>query len=96
MRRIGRKWKRSKLTDHDPGTWTPGGCKEEDEDGDERYLCIYGGYVVRDVYSGGDGVGLVKTDGDTNDGNQELANEHTKSAPTARERQRSIISASSI
>lgn len=74
-------WKR--LTDHDPGTWTPCGGKEEDVNGDEGDLGIDSRDVVCNVGTSGVEVGFVEADGDTNDGNQELAKEHTKSTPTA-------------
>lgn len=75
----------ARLTDHDPSTWTPGGGEEEDVDSDEGDLGIHSRDVVRNG-SGTNEVGLVETDGDTDDGNQELANEHTKGTPTARKR----------
>jgi len=71
------------LTDHDPSTRTPRGGKEEDVDGDKGDLSIDSGDVVCNVNTGSIGVGFVEADGDTNDGNQELAKEHTKSTPTA-------------
>ena len=78
---IGIGW--AKLTDHNPGTRTPRGGKEEDVDGDKGDLSINGGDVVCDRGASGVEVGLVEADGDTDDGNQELANEHTKGTPTA-------------
>jgi len=78
---------REDLTDDDPGTGTPGGGEEEDEDGDEGNLGVDGSSVVGSgerVATGdgvGNGVGLVETNGDTNDGNEELAEEHTKGTP---------------
>lgn len=72
---------REDLTNDNPGTRTPGGGEEEDEDGDEGDLSIDSGDVVGNVLGsvGGIGVGLVETNGDTNDGDEELADEHTKS-----------------
>lgn len=72
---------REDLTNDNPGTGTPGGGEEEDEDGDEGDLSIDSGNVVGNVLGsvGGIGVGLVETNGNTNDGDQELADEHTKS-----------------
>lgn len=73
----------TRLTDHDPGTRTPRGGKEEDVDGDEGDLSVNSGDVVCDGGASGVEVGLVEADGNTDDGNQELANEHTKGTPTA-------------
>ena len=71
---------REDLTDEDPGTRTPGSGEEEDEDGDEGDLSVDG----RDVASAGgtisEGDGLVETNGNTDDGDKELADQHAKSA----------------
>lgn len=70
---------REDLTDEDPGTRTPGGGEEEDEDGDERNLGVDGGDVVGAGGAVGEGGGVVESLSDTNDGNQELADQHTES-----------------
>ena len=72
----------ARLTDHDPGTGTPRRSKEEDVDSNEGDLGIDGGNVVCNGGASGVEVCLVESDGDTNDGNQELANEHAKRTPT--------------
>lgn len=74
------------FTDQDPGTRTPGGGEEEDEDGDEGNLSVDGRDVVgagkRVTTSGvGDIVGVVETDGNTNDGDDKLADQHTEGTP---------------
>ena len=77
---MGMTWAR--LTDHDPGTRTPCGSKEEDVDSNEGDLGIDSGDIVCNGSASGVEVGLVETNSDTDDGNQELANEHTKGTPT--------------
>ena len=82
----GSDGKREDLTDQDPGTRTPGGSEEEDEDGNEGDLSVDSRDVVgtgkRVTTSGvGDLVGVVETDGDTNDGNEELADQHAEGTP---------------
>lgn len=53
--------------------------EEEDEEADECDLSIDGRDVVRDrLLESGLKVGLVKSNGDTNDGNDELADKHAK------------------
>ena len=73
---------REDLADQDPGAGTPGGGEEEDEDGDEGDLRVDGVDVVG---HGGlaviEEVGLVEADGDTNDGDDELANQHAEGTP---------------
>jgi hypothetical protein len=72
---------REDLADDDPGTRAPGAGEEEDEDCDEGDLGVDG----RDV--GGTGLtssveeGVVEADGDTNDGDKELADQHAKGTP---------------
>ena len=72
---------REDLANDDPGARAPGAGKEEDEDGDECDL----GVDSRDVDSAGltSGVleGLVESNSDTNDGNEELADQHAKGTP---------------
>ena len=77
----GTDWKREDLTDDDPGTWTPGGGEEEDEDGNEGDLSVDGGDVVGNGVTGSIEVGVVETNGNTDDGNEELADQHTKGTP---------------
>lgn len=55
------------LADDDPGTGAPGGSKEEDVDADE---CDHGGH----------GVGVLAV-GNTDDGDDELADDHAQSTP---------------
>lgn len=74
---------REDLANDDPGTGTPGGGEEEDEDGDESNLGVDSADVVGDLsvglVSSGRGVGVVESDGDTDDGDEELADKHTSS-----------------
>lgn len=79
-------WQREDLADQDPGTWAPSRCKEEDEDGDESNL----GVDSRDVVGTGQRVtavrvgnvvGVVEADCHTNDGDEELADQHAESTP---------------
>ena len=41
-RHHGNGWGGEDLADENPGTWTPGGSEEEDEDGDEGDLRVDG------------------------------------------------------
>jgi hypothetical protein len=66
------------LADEDPGTGTPGGGEEEDEDGDEGDLGVDGGDVVGARGAVGEGGGVVETLSHTDDSDQELADEHTE------------------
>ena len=70
--------KREDLTDEDPGTRTPGGSEEEDEDGDEGDLGVDGGDVVGAGGTIWESGGVVETLSNTDDGNQELADQHTE------------------
>jgi hypothetical protein len=70
---------REDLTDEDPGTRTPGSGEEEDEDGDERNLGVDSGNVVGASGSVSEGGGVVETLSNTDDGNQELADQHAES-----------------
>ena len=72
---------REDLANDDPGTRAPGAGKEEDEDGDEGDLGVDGRDVDGTSLTSGVEEGLVETDGDTNDGNEELADQHAKSTP---------------
>lgn len=67
------------FSDKDPSTWSPGGSKEEDEDGDECDLSVDCGDVDCDGLTGSVGCELVETNGDTDDGDEELADEHAES-----------------
>jgi hypothetical protein len=76
----GADGEREHLTDEDPGTRTPGGGEEEDEDGDERDLSVDSRKVVgagRAISKGG---GVVEALSDTDDSDQELADQHAESA----------------
>jgi len=59
-------WEREDFTDDNPGTWSPSCSEEEDVNADEGDHC-------RDGW-----LGRV---GDTDNGDDELANKHTKSTP---------------
>jgi len=74
-------WKREDLTDDDPGTWTPCAGEEEDEDGNECDLGVDGRDVVGDLVTSSVKVSVVETDGNTNDGDKELADHHTAGTP---------------
>lgn len=64
-----------------PCTGTPRRSKEEDEDGDEGNLGVDSGDVVGNGVAGSAKVSVVETNSDTNDGDQELADQHSKGAP---------------
>ena len=61
-----------------PCTGTPRGSEKEDEDGDEGNLSVHSRDVVRNAIAGRIGMSVVKPDGHTNDGNQELAYQHSQ------------------
>lgn len=63
----GTNWEGVDLANDDPGTRAPGGGEEEDVDADEGD-------------HGGDGFGVVAVS-DTNDGHNELADDHAESSP---------------
>ena len=63
----GTDWKREDLSNDDPRTWTPSGSEEEDVDADERY-------------HGADRF-IVSPVGSADNGNDELADDHTQSTP---------------
>jgi len=70
------------LTDDYPGTRSPSSREEEDEEANERYLSVDSRDVVRDCCADSvDDVGLVETDSDTDDGNNELADQHAEGTP---------------
>jgi hypothetical protein len=69
------------FTDKDPGTRTPSGGEEEDEDGDEGDLGVDSGDVLGDSLTSSVGSKLVETDGDTDNGNNELTDQHAQSTP---------------
>jgi hypothetical protein len=74
------------FTDQDPGTRTPGGGEEEDEDGNEGNLSVNSRDVVgagkRVATSGvGDIVGVVETNGETDNSNDKLADQHAEGTP---------------
>jgi len=71
----GSDGKREDFTDENPGTRSPGGSEEEDEDGNESDLCVNSSDVVGDGLSSGVEGGLVETDSDTDDSDEELADE---------------------
>jgi len=73
----GTDGKREDFSNKNPGTRTPGSGEEEDIDGNESNLGIDSREVVGDSVASSIEMGLVETNGDTNDGNDELADEHT-------------------
>ena len=77
----GADGEREDLADDDPGTGTPGAGEEEDEDGDEGNLGVDGGDVNSASLAISVDKGLVEADGDTDDGNKELADQHAKGTP---------------
>lgn len=76
----GSDGEREDLTNENPGAGTPGGGEEENEDGDEGNLSVDGRDVVGNWVSIGIWCGLVESDGNTDDGDEELADQHTKSS----------------
>ena len=62
-------------------TRAPGAGKEEDSDGDEGDLSVDGGNVLGDGVTGRVGVRLVEPDSHTDNGDDELADEHAGSTP---------------
>ena len=77
----GADGEREDLTDEDPGTRTPGGGEEEDEDGDERDLSVDSRKVVGAGGAISKGGGVVEALSDTDDSNEELADQHAKGTP---------------
>jgi len=75
----GSDWEWEDLTNENPRTRSPGGGEEEDEDGDECNLSVDGRDVDGTSLTGGILECLVESNGDTNDGNQELTDQHTTS-----------------
>lgn len=71
---------REDLADDDPGAGAPGRGEEEDEDGNEGDLGVDGRDVVGEGLGriGGIGVRLVEANRDTNDGDEELADQHAE------------------
>lgn len=74
-------WEREDLADENPCSGTPGGSEEEDEDGDEGDLGVDSGDVVGNWVAGGVEVSVVESDGDTDDADEELADQHAESTP---------------
>ena len=77
-------WQWEDLTNENPGARSPSAGEEEDEDGDEGNLGVDGGDVVGNsgsIWASADGVGLVEADGNTDDGDEELADQHTEGTP---------------
>lgn len=72
---------REDLANDDPGAGTPGAGEEEDEDGDEGDLGVDGRDVGGTSLTSSVEEGVVEADSHTDDGNEELANEHTESTP---------------
>ena len=76
----GADGERENLTNQNPGTRTPGGGEEKDEDGDERDLSVDSRKVVGAGGAISKGSGLVEAHSDTDDSNEELADQHAESA----------------
>ena len=74
-----RQWK--DLANHDPSARTPSRGEEEDKDGDEGDLRIDSGNVVSNRHIKSIKVCFVEANSDTNDGAEELTDEHAKSTP---------------
>jgi hypothetical protein len=72
---------REDLADDDPGTRTPSASKEEDEDGNECDLGVDSGDVVGSAFTSSIEVSVVEADCDTDDGDQELADQHAQCTP---------------
>lgn len=69
---------RENLANDDPSSRTPSGSEEEDEDGNKGNLSIDSRNVVCHGCAIRESVGVVKSDGDTDDRDQELADQHTQ------------------
>ena len=69
------------FTNQDPGTRTPSGGEEEDEDSDEGDLGVDGRDVSSNGLASSVGSELVETDGDTDNGDDELTDQHAQSTP---------------
>lgn len=72
---------REDLANDDPSTRAPGGGEEEDEDGDEGNLGVDSRDVVGNRLTSSVFVGVVEANGNTDNGNQELADQHAESTP---------------
>jgi len=70
---------REDLADDNPSSRTPGRGKEEDEDSDEGNLRVDCGNVVGNGSTRSVKMSFVEADGDTNDSNKELTNQHAES-----------------
>jgi len=70
------------FTNDNPGTRTPCRCEEEYEDGDECDLGIDGWDVIgAGITSSVNYVGVVETDGDTDNSHEELTDQHAEGTP---------------
>jgi len=77
----GSDGEREDLANNDPGARTPGAGEEEDEDGDEGNLSVDSGDVNSAGLASSIDEGLVEADGDTDDCNEELADQHAQGTP---------------
>lgn len=77
----GADGQREDLANDDPCSWTPGSREEEDVDADEGDLGVDSCGVRCDFGAIGKDCALVESSGDTNDGNNVLADEHASSTP---------------
>jgi hypothetical protein len=77
----GADGEREDLANDDPGAGAPGAGEEEDEDGDEGDLGVDGRDVGCAGLTSGVGEGVVKANGDTDDGDEELADQHAEGTP---------------
>jgi len=75
----GSNGEREDLADDNPSSWTPGRGKEEDKDCDEGDLRVDCGNVVGNGSACSVEMSFVEADGDTNDGNKELTDQHAES-----------------
>lgn len=69
------------FTDQDPGTRTPSGGEEEDEDGNEGNLGVDCRDVSSNCLASSVGGELVETDSNTDDGDDELTDQHAQGTP---------------
>jgi hypothetical protein len=77
----GADGEREDLTNENPCARTPSGSKEEDEDGNEGDLGVDSGDVVGDWVTSSVEVGVVESNSHTNDGDEELADQHAEGTP---------------
>jgi hypothetical protein len=69
------------LADDDPGTRTPGAGEKEDEDGNECNLGVDSRDIVGSALTSSIQVSVIEADCDTDDGDEELADQHAQCTP---------------